>query len=152
MENMRIPPHHIEAEQSILGSMIMDIDAVVIASELLKADDFYRQSHKEIFNALIELYSNNIEIDIITLQDKLAEKGQLEQSGGLSYLGKIAIETPTSVHVKQYIKIVADKSKLRKLIKASSNISTKSYEAAENVSDIMAFAEKEISNILQCKA
>lgn len=151
LENMRIPPHSIDAEQSVLGSIIMDGDsgdAISIASQILSADDFYRPTHKEIFAATLELYAKNTPIDIITLKEKLIERGQFEQIGGLDYLANLTAVTPTSAHIKEYSNIVADKSNLRRLINASANISNKSYSAEEPISDIMAYAEAELSNAL----
>jgi len=151
LENMRIPPHSIDAEQSVLGSIIMDGDsgdAISIASQILSADDFYRPTHKEIFAATLELYAKNTPIDIITLKEKLIERGQFEQIGGLDYLASLTAVTPTSAHIKEYSNIVADKSNLRRLINASANISNKSYSAEEPISDIMAYAEAELSNAL----
>ncbi|WP_305768980.1 replicative DNA helicase [Candidatus Epulonipiscium viviparus] len=148
---MRIPPHSIDAEQSVLGSIIMDGDsgdAISIASQILSADDFYRPTHKEIFAATLELYAKNTPIDIITLKEKLIERGQFEQIGGLDYLANLTAVTPTSAHIKEYSNIVADKSNLRRLINASANISNKSYSAEEPISDIMAYAEAELSNAL----
>ncbi|OOB79097.1 MAG: replicative DNA helicase, partial [Epulopiscium sp. Nuni2H_MBin003] len=150
-EQLRVPPHNIEAEQSVLGSIIMDADSIAIASEILKATDFYRPNHKEIYNAIIDLYATNKSIDIVTIQNRLNERGQLMQVGGISYLADLANNTPTSAHIKQYAQIVADKANLRKLIKATSNISAKSYEAEDTVQDIMTYAEKEIFDILQNK-
>ncbi len=151
VQNMRIPPHNIEAEQSVLGSMIMDHDAVITASERLRSDDFYRPDHAQIFAAIMELYTTGNPIDLVTIQDKLIQKGVFEQVGGLSYLADLANSVPTSAHIKQYVKIVQEKSTLRKLIKASTDISAKSFEGEEPLDHIMSFAEKSIFDILQNK-
>ena len=151
VQNMRIPPHNIEAEQSVLGSMIMDHDAVITASERLRSDDFYRPDHAQIFAAIMELYTTGNPIDLVTIQDKLIQKGVFEQVGGLSYLADLANSVPTSAHIKQYVKIVQEKSTLRKLIKASTDISAKSFEGEEPLDHIMSFAEKSIFDILQMK-
>ena len=151
VQNMRIPPHSIEAEQSVLGSMIMDHDAVIVASEILRASDFYRPDHAQIFAAIMELYTSGNPIDLITIQDKLVQHGVLEQIGGLSYLADLASSVPTSAHIKQYAKIVQEKSTLRKLIKVSTDISAKSFEAEEPLDNIMNFAEKSIFDVLQNK-
>ncbi|MBE6024024.1 MAG: replicative DNA helicase [Cellulosilyticum sp.] len=151
MQNMRIPPHSIEAEQSVLGSMIMDHDAVIVASEILIASDFYRPDHGQIFAAIMELYTTGNPIDLITIQDKLVQKGVLEQVGGLAYLADLASSVPTSAHIKQYAKIVQEKSTLRRLIKVSSDITAKSFDGDEPLDNIMNFAEKSIFDVLQNK-
>lgn len=149
IQNMRIPPHSIEAEQSVLGAMIMDHEAVVVASEILKPEDFYRPDHGHIYEAIIELYTTGNPIDLITIQDKLVQKGTLEQVGGLNYIAELAGTVPTSAHIREYTKIVRDKATLRRLIKVSNDISAKSYEGEDAVDEIMGFAEKQISDISQ---
>lgn len=151
IKNMRIPPHSIEAEQSVLGSMIMDHDAVIVASEILIASDFYRPDHAQIYAAIMELYTSGNPIDLITIQDKLVQKGVLEQVGGLSYIAELASSVPTSAHIKQYSKIVQEKSTLRKLIKVSTEITAKSFEGDEPLDNIMNFAEKSVFDVLQNK-
>ncbi len=151
IQNMRIPPHSIEAEQSVIGSMIMDHDAVIVASELLRSEDFYRPDHAQIYAAIMELYTTGNPIDLITIQDKLVQKGVLEQIGGISYIAELASSVPTSAHIKQYAKIVEEKATLRRLIKASNEISAKSFDGEEPLDNIMGFAEKQIFDILQNK-
>lgn len=151
IQNMRIPPHSIEAEQSVLGSMIMDHDAVIVASEILISSDFYRPDHAQIFAAIMDLYTSGNPIDLITIQDKLVQKGVLEQVGGLGYIAELASSVPTSAHIKQYAKIVQEKSTLRKLIKVSSDITAKSFDGDEPLDNIMNFAEKSIFDVLQNK-
>ncbi|OON95486.1 MAG: replicative DNA helicase [Epulopiscium sp. Nele67-Bin005] len=148
-QSMRVPPHNIEAEQSVLGAIIMDYDAVVIASEILRPNDFYRPDHQEIFRAILSLYTTNQPIDLVTIKDKLEENGVIEQVGGISYLAQLGANVPTSAHIRQYAKIVEDKANLRRLIQASQNITAKSFEANEPVPDIMGFAEKEIFDVIQ---
>ncbi|MDF2878523.1 MAG: dnaB [Clostridia bacterium] len=151
MQNMRIPPNSVEAEQSVLGAIIMDHEAVIVASEILRPDDFYRPDHAQIFAAIMELYTSSSPIDLITIQDKLVQKGILEQVGGLSYIAELANMVPTSAHIKQYSKIVEEKAVLRRLIKASNEITAKSYEGDEKIDNIMSFAEKQIFDIIQNK-
>lgn len=151
MQNMRIPPNSVEAEQSVLGAIIMDHEAVVVASEILRPDDFYRPDHAQIFAAIMELYTSSSPIDLITIQDKLVQRGILEQVGGLSYIAELANMVPTSAHIKQYSKIVEEKAVLRRLIKASNEITAKSYEGDEKIDNIMSFAEKQIFDIIQNK-
>jgi len=147
----RIPPHDIEAEQSVLGSMIIDHEAIVAAAEILRGDDFYRPDHKQIYEACMDLFNDNSPIDLVTLKSRLEEKGLLEQVGGISYLSHLAASVPTSAHIKQYAKIVESKSILRRLIKACQDISAISYEAKEDVNVILNQAEHNIFHILQNK-
>ena len=151
MSNMKIPPHSIEAEQSVLGAIIMDHEAVVVASEILKPQDFYRPDHQQIFAAIMELYTSGSPIDLVTIQDKLVQKGILEQIGGLPYIAELANTVPTSAHIKQYAQIVEEKAVLRRLIKASQEITAKSYEGDEKIDNIMGYAEKQIFDIIQNK-
>ncbi|MEF9959759.1 MAG: replicative DNA helicase [Niameybacter sp.] len=146
---MRIPPHNIEAEQSVLGAIIMDHEALIVATESLRPKDFYRPDHQQIYEAMVELHVSNSPVDLVTIQNRLAEKSVLEQIGGISYLAELATIVPTSAHIKEYAKIVQEKSMLRKLIKASQDISAKSYEGEDGLHDIMGFAEKQIFDITQ---
>ncbi len=145
----RIPPHDQDAEQAVLGCMIFDNDGVSSAFEKLKGDDFYRPDHKIIFESIIELFSENTQIDLITLKNKLEKKGMLAQVGGISYLADLAGTVSTSARINDYIKIVYEKSILRKLIKASATISEKSYLAQDNLDNILNEAEQSIFSILQ---
>ncbi|NMA82404.1 MAG: replicative DNA helicase [Epulopiscium sp.] len=145
----RIPPHHLEAERSVLGSMMMDREAIAVASEYLHADDFYRPDHQSIFQAMIDLYNKGEPVDLITLNNRISEMGVLEQIGGANYLTELAAMVPTSAHVKNYAKIVEEKSLLRRLIKMSQSIAGLSYEAKEDISVIMSRAEEEVFNISQ---
>ncbi|NLK96751.1 replicative DNA helicase [Defluviitalea saccharophila] len=147
----RIPPHNIEAEQSVLGSMIIDREAIASAAEILRGDDFYRPDHKMIFEACIELFNQGAPVDLVTLKSRIEEKGLLEQIGGIAYLSELASSVPTSAHIKQYAKIVESKSILRRLIKASQDIMGLSYEAKEDVNTILNQAEQSIFHILQNK-
>ena len=152
MENlqmMRVPPHNIEAEQSVLGAIIMDHEAMTVASEILRPNDFYRPDHQEIYGAIMDLFTSNSPVDLVTIQNRLSEKGVLEQVGGISYLAELATIVPTSAHIKQYAKIVEDKAVLRRLIKASQEITAKSYEGDEPIEDLMSFAEKQVFDIIQ---
>lgn len=145
----QIPPHDVEAEQSVLGSMIIDKDAIISASEILTAEDFYRPDHKQIYDAMITLFTKGEPVDLVTLKSKLEQMQVLEQVGGIRYIADLASSVPTSAHIKKYSKIVEQKALLRKLIKASQSISAMSYEGSENVEAIMEFAEKSIFDIMQ---
>lgn len=144
-----IPPNDIEAEQSVLGSMIIDKDAIVSAVEMLTENDFYRPDHQKIFRAISELFFKDEPVDIVTLKSKLEQEGIFEQVGGLRYITDLANSVPTSAHIKKYSKIVEEKSLLRKLIKFSQTLSSMSYEASDNVEIIVDFAQKSIFDIMQ---
>lgn len=144
-----IPPHDLEAEQSVLGSMIIDRDAIISAMEALTGDDFYRPDHKQIYESMVELFSKGEPVDLVTLKNRLEQKGVFEEVGGIRYIADLANSVPTSAHIKKYSKIVEEKAMLRKLIKASQGISSLSYEASENVESIIDYAEKSIFDIIQ---
>ncbi len=145
----RIPPQSLEAEQSVLGSMLIDKEVVPVVMEILKPEDFYRPDHKEIYDVIIELFDRAQPIDLITVSERLKLHGKLELVGGLEYLTNIATEVPTTANVKHYAKIVEEKALLRKLIKASSDIVDLGYSASEEVSFILDKAEQNIFDILQ---
>jgi len=145
----KIPPHNIEAEQAVLGCMLLDPDVIPSVLELIKSEDFYRPDHREICEAIIDLFDKAESIDIITVSEQLSARGTLEKVGGLEYLSTIANSVPTTANAKYYTKIVEEKSLLRKLIKASAEISQMSYEASEDAIYVLDKAEKAIFDILQ---
>ncbi len=145
----RIPPQSIEAEQSVLGSMLIDKEVVPVVMEILKPEDFYRPDHREIYNVIIELFDRAQPIDLITVSERLKLHGKLDLVGGLEYLSNIATEVPTTANVKNYSKIVEEKAILRKLIKASSDIVDLGFSASEEVSYILDKAEQNVFDILQ---
>mgnify|MGYP003372377673 CR=1 FL=1 len=151
MELGKVPPHDDDAEQAVLGSMITDKDAVMAAVETLKENDFYRDDNKTIYQAAINLYSKSEPIDIITLKDELESMDKFEQIGGFEYLASLPDKVPTTANVQKYIKIVEEKSILRKLIKTSNEIEELAYNPTEEVEDIMDGAEKKIFDIMQSK-
>ncbi len=145
----KIPPHDQDAEQAVLGCMLFDSDGISAAFEKLSGDDFYRPDHKIIFESIIELFSEGTQVDLVTIKNKLEKKGFLEQVGGIGYIANLAGMVSTSARIKDYIKIVYEKSVLRKLIKAAGTISEKSYAAQEDLDEIMNEAEQSIFSILQ---
>ena len=152
MELGKIPPHDIEAEQAILGSMLTDKDAVMSAMEVLRDEDFYRDDNKAIFEAMMSLYSRSEPIDIITVKSELVSNGKFEQVGGLEYLVMLPEKVPTTTNVEKYIKIVEEKSLLRNLIKTANDIIAVGYDQTEDVEDIMNVAEKKIFDVMQRKS
>jgi len=151
MELGKIPPHDIEAEQAILGCMLTDKDSIISAIEVLKADDFYREDNKAIYEAMLSLYGRGEPIDIITVKAELVENGKFDQVGGLEYLAILPEKVPTTTNVEKYIKIVEEKSMLRNLIKTANEMIAAGYDQTEDVEDIMNLAEKKIFNIIQNK-
>ena len=151
MELGKVPPHDIEAEQAVIGSMLTDKDAVVSAIEVLKEEDFYRDDNKAIYEAILNLYNRSEPIDIITVKSELETMGKFEQVGGLEYLAELPEKVPTTANSMKYIKIVEEKSTLRKLIKTANEIIELGYDPTEDVDDIMEGAEKKIFNVMQNK-
>lgn len=151
MELGKVPPHDEDAEQAVLGSMLTDNDAVMVAVEVLKEDAFYREDNKIIYQAILNLYSKSEPIDIITLKDELESMGKFEQVGGFEYLASLPDKVPTTANVQKYIKIVEEKSVLRNLIKTANEIIELGYNPTEDVEDIMDGAEKKIFDIMQSK-
>lgn len=145
----KLPPHNSEAEQAVLSSMLLEMDSVIYAHEHLCAKDFYRPDHQLIFTTMEELILRNEPVDIITVKDKLESDGILQKVGGVEFLTQLANNFYTSANLKQYVKIIKDKSVLRRLIKISSEISISSYEEKEPVEIILENAEKNIFNVIQ---
>ncbi|MFU0799972.1 MAG: replicative DNA helicase [Xylanivirga thermophila] len=148
----RVPPHSLEAEQSVLGSMLLDKEAVATAFEFLNADDFYVDAHREIFDAILNIYDRGAPVDLITLIEELRQRGTIEAVGGTKYITDLSMTVPSTANIGFYIKIIEEKSILRKLIKASSEIVKDSYVAQEDVDIILDNAEKKIFDILQRKS
>jgi|LSQX01.1.fsa_nt_gb replicative DNA helicase len=147
----RMPPYSLEAEQSVLGAMLIEKEVVPVVFEIIKSNDFYKENHTEIYEAMQDLFEKDEPIDLVTITEQLRIRDTLEEVGGIEYLTTIATALPTTANVKYYAQIVEEKSILRKLISASSEISQMSYEAGEEVDYILDQAEKKIFDILQKK-
>ena len=145
----RIPPHSLEAEQSVLGAMILNKDAINTAVEQLHPDDFYKEANKEIFEAIIELFNRNEPVDLITLSEELKKRGTLESLGGVTYLAELSGGVAITSNIKYYCDIVEEKAILRRLIQSCDEIMGKSYEGNEEVNSIIEQAEKNIFDITQ---
>ena len=137
MELGKVPPHDLEAEQAILGSMLTDKDAVISAIEVLREEDFYREDNKAIYEAIFNLYNRAEPVDIITVKSELESMGKFEQVGGLEYLAELPEKVPTTANAMKYIKIVEEKSTLRRLIRTANEIIDLGYDQTEDVEDIM---------------
>lgn len=150
MKNMeRIPPHNDDAEKSVLGSIILDKDALIEVTEILKQDDFYSEMHKEIYGTILELYKRNEPVDILTLAEELKKRKSLEMVGGRAYLAFLSTAVPSTSNVVQYAKIVEEKAVLRRLINASSEIMEKGYQDKGESNEVLDFAEQSIFDISQ---
>ncbi|MBI5055486.1 MAG: replicative DNA helicase [Nitrospirae bacterium] len=143
----RLPPQNIEAEQSVLGAVLLENEAIAAAVEQLTPNDFYKDSHRKIFISMIELYEKNEPIDLITLTEQLSRKEQLEEIGGASYLSSIVNMVPTSANVRYHAKIIKDKAILRNLITTATEIITTCYDTDDNVHEVLDRAETKIFNI-----
>jgi replicative DNA helicase len=144
----RVAPHNLEAEQSLLGAMILDKDAIGDASELISEDDFYRDIHKEIFESIVKLYNTSQPVDLVTLSEILQQKGKLEYVGGIGYLAQLTDVGVITSNASYYAKIIMEKSVLRRLIKSSTEIIEKSYDETETA-ELLNMAEKNIFDISQ---
>ena len=151
MDLGKIPPQDIEAEQAVIGSMLTDAEAVNTAIEALKPQDFYREDHKLIYEAITNIYNRAEPIDLITLKAELTTMGKFEAVGGLEYLASLPDKVPTTTNVSRYVKIVEDKAMLRNLIKTADEIKESGYDEQEAIEDIMDNAEKSIFNIMEKK-
>ena len=148
----RIPPQNIEAEQSVIGAMLLDKDAIPVVTEFLKGKHFYRQDHKEIFEGIMELFDEAKPIDIITVSERLAKKGTLDSVGGMEYISYLSNVVPSSENAKHYAKIVEEKSIRRELIKVSSSILNLGYESSDEIGPLLERAEKGIFGVSQSMA
>lgn len=145
----RIQPHNIEAEQSVIGSMIMDRDAILTASELITGADFYQKQYGVLFDAMVELSNEGKPVDLITLQNKLQEKDVPPELAGMDAIREVVAAVPTSANVKHYAEIVYEKAVLRRLIRTMETLTSECYVGRSSVEDIMADTEKQIFEILQ---
>lgn len=145
----RILPHNLTAEQSVIGSMLIDNETISIAAEILTAEDFYQHQYGQIFDAIVSLHNNNQSADVITVQNKLKESNVSPELYSIEFISNIVASVPTSANIRSYANIVYEKSILRKTIKASDSIANKCYQAAEPIEEIMDFAEKNIFKISQ---
>ncbi|MDO4265828.1 MAG: replicative DNA helicase [Eubacteriales bacterium] len=147
----RIAPHSIEAEQSVIGSMLMDKDAIAAVAELLTPEDFYQRQYAIMFDAIISLFGKDKPVDLVTLQDKLIKDNAPPEMQSLDFIKDILNTVPTSANAKSYAEIVRDKAVLRRLIRSSEGIIQKCYEQSEETEDILEDTEKTIFDILKKK-
>ena len=147
----RVLPHSVEAEQSVIGSMLMDREAIIAASEIITADDFYKHQYGVMFEAMVELFNENRPVDLITLQNRLKEKDVPPEVSSLDFVRDIITTVPTSANVKSYANIVREKAVLRRLIKVNEDIANTCYAGKEPLETILATTEKTVFDLLQSR-
>lgn len=145
----KILPHSLEAEQSVIGSMIMDKDAILVASEVINSDDFYEQQHGILFDTMLELFNEGKPVDLVMLQNRLKEKDVPPQISSLEFIRDLVSSVPTSANMKYYAQIVRDKAVLRRLIKVAEETANNCYLDKEKLDVILEKTEKEVFNISQ---
>jgi replicative DNA helicase len=145
----RVPPQNIEAESSLLGSILIEKDAIIKVADIVTADDFYVDRHGTIYAAMVDLYEQRQPIDIVSLSNILSEAGELERIGGSAYITELTSAVPTAAHVIHYAGIVAHKATLRRLIAAASNISGYGYDEQTPLDQLLDKAEQTIFEVSQ---
>ncbi len=138
----KLPPQNIEAEQSVLGGILLENTAIHKVMEILKPDDFYRGSHQKIFDTMIDLFEKDEPADLITLTNDLRKKEQLDVIGGAAYIASLMDSVPTAANIEYYARIVKEKAILRKLIETSTEIITQSFGDREDVEELLDEAEQ----------
>ena len=145
----RVPPHSIEAEQSVVGAILMDRDAITVAAEIICGDDFYQKAYGVIFDSVIELFNEGKPVDLITLQNRLREKAVPEEISSLEFVRDLVTAVPTSANVKYYAEIVSEKATLRRLIKMNEAIADECYQGQEPLEAILERTEKQVFELVQ---
>ena len=143
----RVPPQNIEAEQAVLGAVLIEKEALITAAETLIPEDFYRQAHQRLFRVMLDLAERNEPVDLVTLTAELTDRQLLEDVGGVTYLTDLAGAVPTAANVEHYAHIVEEKAILRRLIQTATHIASTGYTGSEEVTDIIAEAERRILSI-----
>jgi len=151
LSQFKLPPQNIEAEQSILGGILLDNEVFHRVLEVLNEDDFYHAAHRKVFLSMIELYENNEPVDLITLTNALKNKNQLDEIRGVSYLTSLVDSIPTTANISYYAKIVKEKSILRRLINKTAEIASMSYDSTGDVDEVLDQAERAIFEISENK-
>ena len=143
----KLPPQNIEAEQSIIGAVLLENDALLKAIEILSPGDFYRESHRKLFNVMLELFEKNEEMDLITVSEALKRRNELDDVGGVTYLSSLVGMVPTAANVRYHSKIVKQKALLRALLRSATEIAAKVYESTMEADEMVDFAERTIFDI-----
>ena len=147
----RTLPHSIEAEQSVIGSMLMDKDAVIVALDMISSEDFYSRQYAILYETMLELFNEGKEMDLVVIQDRLREKNVAPELSSLDFIKEIITTVPTSANIKYYATIVKEKSTLRTLIKLNEDIANSCYVGSDSLEDILARTEKDIFELLQSR-
>ncbi|MFJ8237501.1 replicative DNA helicase [Ureibacillus sp. NPDC094379] len=147
----RVPPHNHEAEQSVIGAIFLEPQALITASEILIPEDFYRIAHQKIFETMLSLSDQGQPIDVVTVTEELSAKKELEDVGGLSYLTELANAVPTAANIAHYAKIVEEKALLRRLIRVATKIAEDGYTREDEVETLLAEAEKKVMEVANRK-
>lgn len=145
----RLPPNNVEAEKAVIGAMMLDLDAIMVCSEILTAGEFYQQQYGIIFDALVEMYRDGIGADLVTIQNKLREKEVTPELYSVEYLGELLASVPTSANVKFYAEIVHEKAVLRRLIKVTEQVTRECYMDSQPLEDILEDTEKSVFDVIQ---
>jgi replicative DNA helicase len=145
----RLPPHNHEAEQAVLGSILLEPSVIVTVTERLRPEDFYRQAHQRLFQVMVELSERGEPVDLVTLTSELRDRKLLEEVGGVPYLTELSSVVPTAANVEYYAKIVEEKSVLRRLIRTATQIAASGYTGSEELGDLLNEAERRILEISQ---
>ncbi len=148
-EHLRVPPHNIEAEQSVLGSLMLDKDAIIRVADLVKVGDFYKDDHNRIYEAMLALYDEREPIDVLSLANRLEERGLLDRVGGSGYLASLVNSVPTASNIVHYAKLVQKKALLRRLIASATEIVEMGYTDGEDVQAVLDDAEQKIFQVSQ---
>ncbi|HSB70406.1 MAG TPA: replicative DNA helicase [Candidatus Methylomirabilis sp.] len=147
----RIPPQNLEAEVSVLGAILQETGALLKAMEVLRPGDFYKEAHRKIFGACVELFEKNEPVDLVTLANELMRRKQLEEVGGASYLTSLVDAVPTAANVAHHARIVKDKALLHDLIQKATAVVGRAYADTDDVDDVLDWAEQQIFEISQNK-
>jgi replicative DNA helicase len=147
----KVPPHNLEAEESVLGAILLDNEACSLALPLLRAQDFYREAHRKLFDVMSALHEEGSPVDTITLTDALRRTSQLQDVGGAAFIAELAERVPTAANVEHYARIVREKSLLRGLISTATEVATSAFEASGDVGEIVDAAERKIFAIAEQK-
>ena len=143
----QIPPQNLDAEQSVLGGILLENSALARALELISAADFYKEAHRCIFDRMLDLYERNAPIDLVTLTDEIAKHDELEKVGGASYVAEMVAQVPTAANIRHYCNIVREKSTIRSLISSATEIVTRAFENAGDSDELVDEAERKIFEI-----
>ncbi len=147
--DLRVPPHNLEAEQSVLGSLMLEKDAIIKIADLLKVGDFYKDIHNIIYETMLELYEQRDPLDVLSISNKLDEKKQLEKVGGSAYIASLVGSVPSASHIVHYAKVVQKKALLRRLIHAATEILEAGYNEGDDIEKILDDAEQKLFSVSQ---